>query len=313
MSSTPASSSTTAPATSSSDSSSSNHEHVTKMTEMMAAEMRKMKAELEAERQRRAQIEQEHRTFVENKADAEAEKEKLRLENEQMNKRLDEIREEKRAKFANLLEKDIKPYFEKLRSAAGSDDQRLNESLDVMDTTLARGLADGFMDRESESTLRVVHAMASANRITSSDLEAVFQKNKAWENELVESRKLNEEQKEKLAAIEAEKEKQLAELREQLEKLRKQVASKDGSIADANAHFDKTEAESNAAVAATTSASASSSTPMSMDPAAAHGAAPGMAVTAMASNGRVAGGYDTLFQTSELTNWRSLYKPDIQS
>lgn len=276
-------------------------EQLKKMTERLGADLRAMKQQLEAANAEKERIASE-------KAERDAAYEKL-------NKDMAIVRDEKKRNFSQLVETDVKPFFQNLKK---DQDPRVVENMSMVEDQIAAGLEDAFMEPKDMALFQTVRACNSALTATSQELEKMFQSEREWtakfnalreekeasEAKIIESTKAAEEER-------AVKDKALADLKEELAKL-KAVHTK--NLAAVENHFDA-EGETAAADAAPDSAAAvpvvtdTSAVPANS---AAVPAEQSTTVRAEASNrsSKFYGGFETLFDFQPRTDWRNQRRDD---
>lgn len=231
----------------------------------LANDLRVIKSELDKEKEIRAELE---------KKNLERENYLKNLENS-----VQKVKQEKKEQYGKILQTDVLPYLNKLKK---EEDPKLNNAIKQMEGTLKTGLENAFMAEEENNTLRLVSAIASADRHRSSDLERLLTTENEWgqkyEN-LMSQKKAIEEIKEK-------KEKELLEkfnekntmidnLKKELEFLREKA---DKNINNTSSHFHEN------------SSSNITTTPI---------------IQATASNKPSTNGIDSLFDFRPQTDWYS--------
>lgn len=267
------------------------NEELHKMTSAMAEDLRAMKEQLDKERKERESLlsqmsERENHTKA-------------------LEKTVEQVKDEKKKVYSNIINEDIKPWMEKKREQAKDDDE-LMKSIDHIDTSLNAGLDNAFMEPREKSLLRFVESVASAEKVTSSTLAGLLKTEQEWgqkyeklmetkaeiekqasekAKELEESAKLKEEMVNKLKA-------ELEELKATADQAQKKAEANPNNV---DGHFD---GEKKGDVGEGTDGPPAA-TPV--EPAAA--AAP--AVTATASG--VANTFDSIFDFRPRANWRSAF------
>jgi len=136
------------------------------MGEKMAVQLRALKADLEKANEDKASVQ---------KSSGERE-EYLKVLEENVNR----VKEEKKEQYGRLLSEDVMPYLQALHSRAGGDDKKLGDSIKTLEGTLQSGLENAFMEPKQEAELRVLHAVASSDRVRSSDLERALRTEQDW-------------------------------------------------------------------------------------------------------------------------------------
>lgn len=148
---------------------------------------------------------------------------------------VNQVKEEKKQVYGEILEKDITPYFTKMKQAA--NDQKLVTAIEQMEQTLKTGHENAFMEPEQQNTLRFVSAVASADAIRSSDLERLLTSEQEWGVKYESLQK----QKEELETANAAKQKEYEEansLKEQMvNDLKAELEKLKGSINNTEGHF----------------------------------------------------------------------------
>jgi septal ring factor EnvC (AmiA/AmiB activator) len=263
-------------------------EQLKKMTERLGADLRAMKQQLEA-------VNAEKDRIASEKAERDAAFEKL-------NHDMEIVRDEKKRNFSELVETDVKPFFQNLKK---DQDPRVVENVSIVEQQIANGLNDAFMDKNDMALFQTVRACNSALTATSQELEKMFQSEREWTkkfNALREEKEANEAKSaESVKAIEEEralKDKALEDLKEELTKL-KAVHTK--NLAAVENHFDATEGEQPVTEGEqTTTTAAAVPTETSTT------------VRAEASNrtSKFYGGFETLFDFKPRADWRNQRRDD---
>lgn len=271
------------------------NEELHKMTSAMAEDLRAMKEQLNKERKEREDLllqmnERETHTKA-------------------LEQTVEQVKDEKKKVYGNIINEDIKPWIEKKREAAKDDDE-LMKSIDHIDTSLNAGLDNAFMEPKEKSLLRFVESVASAEKVTSSTLAGLLKTEQEWgakyeklmetkaeiekqasekAKELEESAKLKEEMVTKLKA-------ELEELKATADQARKKAEANPNNV---DGHFDG--ADKVEAVAAPMETDGSAPTPPAATPVepAAH------AVTATASSETKS--FVNIFDFQPRSNWRSSF------
>jgi len=248
------------------------------MAKTMANDLRTLQAELNAEKEKRALAEkrdQERQEYL-----------------EKLEKSVKAVKEEKIETYGNILKEDVNPYFETLKT--GASDPKLVSAVEFMQKNLENGLNNAFMDENENHTLRLVTAIASADKVRSSDLERMLKTEKQWGEKyqllLDEKENLKNETESKHKELEESvklKSEMLETLKKELDTLRTQAEKNKSNINNTDAHFDvemteKIESKNPSSSLVQTVASAAS-IPKS--------------------------GIDSLFDFRPRTNWRSAF-PD---
>eukprot|EP00515_Schizochytrium_aggregatum_P015318 CAMPEP_0202079362 /NCGR_PEP_ID=MMETSP0964-20121228/6440_1 /ASSEMBLY_ACC=CAM_ASM_000500 /TAXON_ID=4773 /ORGANISM="Schizochytrium aggregatum, Strain ATCC28209" /LENGTH=323 /DNA_ID=CAMNT_0048646697 /DNA_START=334 /DNA_END=1301 /DNA_ORIENTATION=- len=302
-------------------------EQLLKLTDAMRADLLKMENELKESRVRNEKAEEEMRKRDEAMQRLEAAMNERNAYVQNLEANVNKVKEEKKQHYAELLDKDVLPFLKNIgRSAAGGDgaaasggdaNPHLKRAIEHVEKDLLRGLDDGFMEEEKEANLRVLHAVASAEKVRSSDLERLLRTEAEWgtkyeslmkqKAEIEEAARAKEEETAKAAAL---KEEMIETLKKELEQVRAQAS---GDINNVAGHFDGAAAAAvggagAAGVAATapvTGAGSPGVAPQGTTPA--PSSAPIVAATA--SNARESRGFDTLFDFTPRLDWRTAY-PD---
>lgn len=177
---------------------------------------------------------------------------------QRMQSQVDAIKEEKKKQFEGIIQKEVRPYLEQLRKSA-PDNTQFSTSIDTFESQLSKGLDNAFMDKESMATLQTIHAAASANQVTSSKLEEVFQNHKTLQTRVEAAEKAKEDIDLLLKKTQEEKDKEIEELKKTLDELHKKHTEAAANINNAKAHFPmEDEVENNTATVAATASSDSS-------------------------------------------------------
>lgn len=268
-------------------------EQLMKMTERLGADLRAMKQQLEA-------VNAEKERIAAEKAERDAAFEKL-------NRDMEVVRDEKKRNFSELVETDVKPFFQNLKK---DQDPRVVENVAIVEQQIANGLNDAFMDKNDMALFQTVRACNSALTATSQELERMFQSEREWTKKFNELRdeKEAEMQKNAAAAAAAEeeralKDKALEDLKAELSKL-KAVHTK--NLAAVENHFDEKTPEQEQAPVEEPPADGvpanASSVPLATE----------TTVRAEASNRstKYYGGFETLLDFRPRTNWRSQRRDD---
>lgn len=238
-----------------------------KMTEAMGADLRALKERLDRELAEKDALVKQR----------EAEQKEM----ETLRSHMNQVKEEKKRHFAGMIQTDVKPFLENLRKN-GENDERFTNSLDRFEENLNKGLNDAFMDQDSMATLQTIRAAASANQVTSSKLEELFQSQKQWEEKFGSLQKENEELLAKTAAA-AEKEKMVEELKKELAELK---AVQEKTVANVESHFEKPAAEAPVTQQQTQEQ-------------------PQIVTATASSSDAYFNGFETLFDFKPRENWRS--------
>lgn len=257
-----------------------------KMSETLSTDLRRIKEQLDKELKEKEVMKKENEARI-------AEMEKLRSQ-------VNAVKEEKKQTFSGIIEKDIKPYLESLRKS-GESDSRFTSSVDVFEESLNKGLDDAFMSPESMAQLQVVRAAASANQVTSSRLEELFQSQKEWETKFqaLQDEKAKLEEQTTISAKELEeqnaaKEKVLEELKKELAELKAVHEKSKTNINNVEAHF-----KENEQVAKDTSNPIDQTTSSEVAPPVAQT----VAATA-SSKSNFCNGFETLFDFTPRSDWK---------
>jgi flagellar biosynthesis GTPase FlhF len=262
-----------------------------KMTEVMGADLRSMKDELQREREDKERIVKEQKV---------REEEFIRMQGH-----LNAVKEEKKMHYSTVMDKQVRPYLEGLRKSGG-DDKRLDDSLSNFQQQLDVGLDNAFMDPSQLATLRVaVAASADAeaakekNQVTASKLEELFQTQKQWEekfNSLQEEKNTLEQtrtdtQKE-METANTTKEQMVEDLKKELAELK---AKHDTTLNNAEGHFKPDADVAMTNVTPTISAPVAPVAPI----------LPTVTTIEATASSNFYGGFDTLFDFTPRDGWRS--------
>jgi DNA repair exonuclease SbcCD ATPase subunit len=269
-----------------------------KMTEVLGADLRSMKEQLEKERQEKQRI-------IEEQKAREAEFTK-------MQEHLNRVKEEKKQYYSGMIDSKVKPFLEDLRKQSHND-SRMSDSLSRFENQLNQGLDNAFMDPDQLATLQVAVAASAANQVTSSKLEELFQSQKQWEEkfgalqkEKEELEKAQSDAKKQLEEANSLKEKMVEDLKRELEELK---AKHEKSINNAESHFEEgVEPKMTDAVppaAATTPAATAAPVPSMPAPAIPAVSQQTTTIPATASDKNFYGGFNTLFDFTPRDSWRS--------
>lgn len=266
-----------------------------KMTEVLGADLRTIKEELEKERKEKQRILDEQKAKEEEFA--------------RMQQHLNAVKEEKKQYYSGMIDQKVKPFLDDLRKQS-ENDPRVNDSLNLFQEQLNKGLDNAFMDPQELATLQVAVAASAANQVTSSKLEELFQNQKQWEEKFTALQK----EKEEIEAAKKEAQKKLEEdstLKEQIvENLKKELAElkakHEKSLNNVEGHFEEDTKMEDVKTTADTNP-VSSSSDAAIPPAAAAAATPAVSqtVAATASDSTFYGGFNTLFDFTPRHNWRS--------
>lgn len=270
-----------------------------KMTETLANDVRILKQQLEA-------VNTEKERLAKEKAETEANFNKL-------NHDMTMVKEEKKRNFSEVVQTDVKPFFERLKK---NQDPRLVENVSLIEEQISNGLEDAFMKPTDMALFQTVRAANSALTATSQELERMFQSERTWTekyNKLEEEKKVLEEkakeQKKANEEAQAFKEKALEDLKMELAQLK---AIHRNNIAAVENHFDGDREVSNVGQASVTTAPIETSFTTSVTAPAATTENAGTTVRAEASNRgtKFYGGFETLFDFKPNPNWRNIRRDD---
>ena len=263
-----------------------------KMTEVLGADLRTIKEELEKERKEKQRIIDEQKARED--------------EFNRMQQHLNAVKEEKKQYYSGMIDSKVKPFLDDLRKQS-ENDPRVNDSLNLFQDQLNKGLDNAFMDPQELATLQVAVAASAASQVTSSKLEELFQSQKQWEEKFTALQK----EKEEIESAKVEAQKKMEEtstLKEQMvENLKKELAElkakHEKSLNNVEGHFEgeaKMEDVKDDAPATT-------SVPASAPAAPENTTAPAVSqtVAATASDRTFYGGFNTLFDFTPRQNWRS--------
>ena len=246
----------------------------------LANDLRTLKAELDKEREMR------------NKAEA---RERERQEYlDKLESSVNQVKEEKKVQYGRILDEDVMPYLDKLKKESASSDPKLNTAIEQMEGTLKTGLDNAFMDESENNTLRLVSAIASADKHRSSDLERLLRTEQEWgqkyedlmkqKTEIEAANELKAKELEESATL---KEKMVEDLKKELEELKATAEKTKSNINNTEAHFEKdSKLEDNA----TESPVTLTQTPV---------------VQATASGNKRSNGIDSLFDFRPRADWYS--------
>lgn len=223
-------------------------EQLRKMTEVMSADIRELTNRLNSQRQ-------ENERLMKEQAERDAKYEEL-------NKNWTAIKEEKKRNLADIVSTQVKPFLEELKK---DQSETLVENVNTFEGTLNQGLENAFMDKSEMAMLQTVQAAASAMKATSSELERMFQSDKAWTEKFGALKKEHEEytsktaEELKKAKEEAElKDKLLTDLKSELEGLKsihaKNVMAVDNHFEESKQESQPTETSAEAGTTGTTDA-----------------------------------------------------------
>lgn len=276
------------------------NEELHKMTSAMAEDLRAMKDELDKERKERDQLLEQMK---------ERETHTAALE-----RTVEQVKDEKKKVYSNIINENIKPWMEKKREAAKDDDELMN-SIDHIGTSLKTGLDNAFMEPKEKSLLRFVESVASAEKVTSSTLASMLKTEQEWGKKYEDLMKQKEdieakagEKAKELEESTALKEKMVEDLKKELEEL-KATAAKAKEQAEANpnnveGHFSgekQEESQRGSGEAPAESGSGGTAMPPAAIPV--EPAAP--AVTATASSSTKT--FQSIFDFTPRSNWRSSF------
>lgn len=271
-----------------------------KMAETLGEDVRALKQQLEAANAEKDRIAQEKASRDE--------------EFERLNKDMTQVKEEKKRNFSEVVQTDVKPFFERLKK---DQDPRLVENMAMVEEQISTGLEDAFMKPKDMALFQTVRAANSALTATSQELERMFQSEREWTEKFNALQKEKEEYESKtqesskaVEEAQALKDKALEDLKAELAQL-KAVHSK--NLAAVENHFDGDGADG--AVDSTAADGATTATPMETDgaaPAPAEAPAADATVRAEASNRgtNFYGGFETLFDFKPNTGWRNNRRDD---
>lgn len=266
-----------------------------KMTEVLGADLRSMKEELDRERQEKQRIIDEQKA---------REEEFTRMQNH-----LNVVKEEKKQYYSNVIDTKVKPYLDDLRKQSDGD-ARLGDSLTDFQQQLDIGLDNAFMDPRQLATLQVaVAASADAeaakakDQVTSSKLEELFQSQKQWEEkfqtlqkEKDELEKVKTDTQKDMEDANVIKEKMVEDLKKELAELK---AKHDTTLTNAEGHFEK---EADVPMTDVSAPMTGVTAPTPVIPSI---PAPATTTIAATASKNFHGGFDTLFDFSPRDGWRS--------
>jgi hypothetical protein len=293
-------------------------EQLKKMTERLSADLRAVTKRLEAADadKERLSAEKTERDVAFEKLNRDmdvvrGEKTERDVAFEKLNRDMAVVRDEKKRNFSELVETDVKPFFQNLKK---DQDPRVVENVSIVEQQIANGLDDAFMNKNDMALFQTVRACASSLTATSQELEKMFQSEREWTakfNTLRDEKEANEAKAvESTKLIESEralKEKALDDLKEELAKL-KAVHTK--NLAAVENHF-----EADAEVAPGGDELTSELETRNSSAPANSAAVPiesSTTIRAEASNrtSKFYGGFETLFDFQPRTDWRNHRRDD---
>lgn len=198
-------------------------EQLHKMSEVLGQDLVKARQALEQEREEKEKLARE--------------REEMRREFEQMKQQMDMVKDEKRQQYTKMIESKVKPFLEELKTKGEAGDSRLSSSVSRFQDNLNKGLENAFMDPDSLATLHVAVAASSANQVTSSKLEELFQSQQQWETKFSDLKKEKTELEAAQTTASAELEarnKELAALAAELAALKEKFST---SVNNTASHF----------------------------------------------------------------------------
>jgi hypothetical protein len=155
---------------------------------------------------------------------------------EKLESDMEQVKNEKKRVYSDIIDKDIKPYLTKMKQAG---DSNVVTAVEHMENTLRAGHENAFMNPDEQNTLRFVSAIASADAIRSSELAGLLTSEQEWGTKYEALLKQNqeiktsmEEQLRQQEAANALKDKMVQDLKEELDKLKKSVNNRDGHFSD---------------------------------------------------------------------------------
>jgi septal ring factor EnvC (AmiA/AmiB activator) len=159
------------------------------------------------------------------------------------------IKEEKKVQYKSMLDAEVLPYFKKLHEGSGSD----SSAIDAMEHTLQKGLENAFMDPAESDTLRFVSAVASADKVRSSDLERLLRTEAEWgakcESLMLQKTAMEQQTASKLETDGAASKLQntlMEDLKRELAELKATAAQAAENVLNTDAHFDAKVGQSSA-------------------------------------------------------------------
>lgn len=196
------------------------------MVKTLANDLRILKSELDAERKKREEIETSARAREEYLKELEA--------------NVNAVKVEKREQYGKILDEDVMPYLKSFK-----EDPQLVTAVEHMEGTLKSGLDNAFMNPAEHNTLRLMTAVASADKIRSSDLQRLLETERGWHERMEEmtqkSKEIEEAALKKTKEIEeasAAKDELVRQLQEELTRLRNEAEKSKENISNTEAHFD---------------------------------------------------------------------------
>lgn len=266
-----------------------------KMTEVLGADLRSMKEQLEKERAEKQRIIDEQKA--------------KEAEFAKMQEHLELVKKEKKQYYSGMIDNKVKPYLEGLREQS-KNDPRMNDSLNLFQEQLNSGLENAFMDPQQLATLQVAVAASAANQVTSSKLEEMFQTQKQWEEKFNALQKEKEEIEKargdtakQLEESNTLKEKMVEDLKKELAELK---AKHEKSLNNAEGHFEQAPKMEDVKEPAVPADGTQVPPQTTMAPP----AIPSIpqqqtTVAATASDKNFYGGFNTLFDFTPRDSWRS--------
>lgn len=216
------------------------HQHITKMTEVLQSDLRK--AQLAMEKQKaefEEQLKKQREEMEKIQKAREEEEEKRKTEMETLSQQVERVKQEKREKFKEVIEKEANPWLEKIKEAS-KNDPSLTESIEHIKTTMDTGMNDAFMTPNDESvhTFRLVHAAASAERFMAGELDAAFTKTSELEKAIRERDEQLKKKEEEKAEVEKLKEDMIQKLKDELAGIKAKFESAKSDVTDTTSHFE---------------------------------------------------------------------------
>lgn len=183
------------------------NEQLLKMTSEMANDFHKLKAEKE-------QLENELKQRTERMKESES--------------IIERIKSDRIKHLQTIYQQELVPFFNNLiqnRKIAESNPQ-LNGSIDTYKSNIEELVQKGFMKPQEEAQLHVLTSIASASKITSSDLQRALQTEAEWANKY-----------DSVLTQKKDADKQIEELKKQIEDLLKKNENAQKNINNVESHF----------------------------------------------------------------------------
>lgn len=188
------------------------------MVSVLSKDLQTAQAEQKRAMENSAQIEQKKKD----------EEEKLRKQLEEMKRQvqdfnkvseaLENVRKQKKEQYKEIVNENVKPFLEKLR-AESNNNTKLASAIDYIETDVNAAVEKGCIDPKDDNTVTFITAVASADKVRSSDLQRLLQTEEQWGKQMEELK----QQKEELEKQAAEKDKEYQEAKELQDKLVEQL------------------------------------------------------------------------------------------